>query len=725
MKTALIIGSDNFFAKELVEKLYMERWRIYTLVNSKRFIKPSHVFEQYVFDYKSDSIKDIIKSCRPNVIIFTGAYDSLYNWDSVNIKDVALNYIADLINVLISASMQGTGHFIYISSETVFEDEYIIDIKEETPVSPNSYKGMVISQGENMSTHFGAIKDMEVTVVRLANMYGIPSNRKESMDICGKMCVEGLIDGSVHVNIKNIFSPLFVKDAVDAIFLLMNAAKRKYNLYHVSSMEEVTENHIAQLIKEKSLHPIDIIDETKGFTKRRILSNERFINEFDYDFNNSYSDIIPKIITYINNHKRRFLHNSLHKKGTSNKLHLFRLLKKLIPFMEAIIIFIPVFLLSHGNIKIWYFEDANFYLLYVLLFALVYGRQLAVFTSLLSVVGYNISYMIHSSATSYVIDASLYIQVVQLFIVGLSVGHLKDKFIELNDDMNDEVSFLKEQLSDIMTINSSNERIKEYYTDKVISNTEGIGTIYNITSKLQNSEKGEVLFSSLDTLKEIMDTEDVSIYLVSNSEYCRLASASSKRAISLGKSISMKKYHVIFDVLQLEQVFINRTLDNSLPMMASALFDDDRNMRIIILLWDLSYEKMTLYYSNLLTVVGALVYSVFIRDVNYLDVLAYRRYIANTSILQEDAFSEMMEIYKRAGEKGYAVSSVLIIQKGSLTINEINDRVYNWLRDTDYIGILPDGKLAILLTNSDENESVIVRERLEKINVRTEFGYML
>lgn len=725
MKTALIIGSNDFFAKDLVEKLYMERWRIYTLVSNKRFIKPSHVFEQYVFDYKSDSIKDIIKSCRPNLIIFTGAYDSLYNWDSENVKNVVLDYTADLINVLISATMQGVGHFIYISSETVFEDEYIIDITEDTPVSPNSYKGIAISQGENMSAHFGTINDMEVTIVRLANMYGIPSNRKENMDICGEMCVKALVDGTVHVNAKSIFSPLFVKDAVETIFILMNAPKRNYNLYHVSSMEEVTENDIAELIKVKVLHPVDIIDETEGVTKRRILSNERFVNEFNYEFSNSYKDIIPRIISYMNNHKRKFLNSNATKEGTDNKSHLLRLFKKLIPFLEAMALFIPVFLLSNGSIKIWYVEDVNFYLLYVLLFALVYGRQLSVFASLLSLVGYNISYMMNASTTSYAIDTRLYIQIVQIFIVGLSVGHLKDKFIEANESMNNELSFLKEQLNDIMAINSSNERIKDYYTDKVISNTEGIGTIYNITSKLQDSEKGEVLFASLDTLKKIMDTEDVSIYLVSNSEYCRLASASSQRAISLGKSISMKKNHIIFDVLQSDQVFINRTLDNSLPMMASALFDDERNMRIVIFLWDLSYEKMTLYYSNLLTVVGALVYSMFMRDVNYLDVLAYKRHVENTSILHEDAFLEMTEVYKRAGEKGYAVSSVLFVKKGDLSINEINDKINPLLRDTDYIGMQRDGEIAILLTNSDKNESEIVKERLEKNNIITSFGYVL
>lgn len=725
MKTVLIIGSNDFFTKSLIKKLYIEKWRVYTLVANQQLIKPAHVFEQYVFDYSSDSIKEIMRSCHPNVIIFTGAYDALYNWAGENVKDVALKFTADLSNVLISASIQGVGHFIYLSSETVFEDEYIVDIKEEMPVSPNSYKGMVISQGENMTIHFGSTKQMEVTVVRLADMYGIPSNRKGCTDICSKMCVEAIISGRLHVNAKRVFSPLYVNDGVEAIVLLMKAPERKNNLYHVSSMEEVTENDIAQLINENSLHPIDMIDQTMGFSRRRILSNERFVSEFTYDIRNSHKDIIPKIISYINNHKKRFLSGRDDYGEGSNRFHLVRLLKKAVPFLECIALFVPVFMLSHGMIEVRYFEGINFYLLYVLLFALVYGRQLAVFASLLSVIGYSVSHIMNDGMSSLIIDANMYIQIVQIFIVGLSVGHLKDKFTETSSDMNDEVSFLKEQLNDIMIINSSNERIKEYYTDKVISSAEGIGRIYNITSRLQKSEEGEVLFASLDTLKEIMETEEVAIYLVSSKNYCRLASASGEKAGSLGKSITMNTYHVIFDVLQSGQVFINRNLDNSLPMMASALFDDERNMRIVIFLWDLPYERMTLYYANLLTVVGALVYSGFVRDANYLDALAYRRYIQGTSVLQEEAFKKMMGIYKRAGEKGYAVSSVLYIQKEGMSIHEISDKIHPLLRETDYIGMVPGNEMAILLTNSSQNESVHVSERLKKVNIKTDFGYTI
>lgn len=725
MNTVLIIGSNNFFTKNLINKYYKEKWRIYTLVNNKVYIKPSYVFEQYAFDYCSDSIKEIIKSCRPDVVIFTGAYDTVYNWKNENFKNTALKYTSDLSNILFSVATQGIRHFIYLSSENVFEDEYIVDINEEMPVSPNTYRGMLISQGENMTSHFGQTKQMEVTIIRLANMYGIPTNLKESTDVISKMCVDALVSGRLQVDAKKIFSALFVGDAVEAIYILSKAPERKYNLYHVSSLEEITEDKIAQLIKDNYSHQVDIIDETMGLKKRIVLSNERLISEFSFDIRNSYSETIPKIISYINKHKKHFLESNEAFDGTSNKHYLFNIIKKAVPFLECIALFIPVFMLSHGIIESRYFEGINFYLLYVLLFAIVYGRQLAVFAALNTVIGYILSYILTTSETALIINTNIYIQIVQIFIVGLSVGHLKDKLIDISKEKNEEVDFLKEQLKDITVINSSNENIKDYYTDKVMGSTESIGRIYDITSRLQESEKGEVLFAALDTLKEIMETEEASIYLVSDNKHCRLATASGEKATTMGKSINMNTYPVIFDVLRSNQIFINRTLDTTLPMMASALYDDEKSIRIVIFLWNLPYKKMTLYYSNLLKIIGSLVYSVFVRDANYLDALAYKRYIPETVILQNEAFEEMVDIYKRAGEKGYSESVVLYIIKGDMSINELNDKIFFLLRETDYIGMISNEELAILLTNSGKNESEHVRQRLEKEDVKTVFGYII
>ena len=719
MSSILIVGSYGTFTNELINKFYKENWRIYTLVTNKKHIKPAHVFEQYGFDYDSDSIKEIINSCRPDAILFAGAYDPVYTWHDERIREESLSYITGLSNLLMCAAMIGIRHVVYVSSDKVFEDDYIIDINEDMDPSPNSFKGLTISQGENLAMHFDQTTQCEVTVARISNLYGIPANQDACTDLFSEMCLHALASGRLKVNAKRILSGIYAKDAVEALYLLINAPERKERLYHISSMEEVTEDAVAKLILEKSSHQIDIVDQTIGLKHRTILSNERFCAEFPFEVRHSYKEIVPQIISYMAGHKNLFLYRDEKYKGKSLKHRLFRLFKNLFPFIECIAFFIPFFMLNNRAVGSVYFSGINFYLLYVLLFAVVHGRQQAIFASLLSVMGYCFRQMYTSTGFSLLIDINTYIWIAQIFIVGLTVGHLKDKFREMEEDKDEKIEFLSDRLADITEINSSNTKIKNYFAEKMISSTESIGRIYDITSKLDRAATGEVLFAALDTLSEIMNTKDVSIYLVSNKEYCRLASASTEKARSLGKSIPVKNYKEIFDVLEAKQVYINRSLDNKLPMMASALFDNKGDMRIVIFLWDIPYEQMTLYQANLFTVVGVLVYSVVVRDADYLDALAYRRYIPETTILQEAAFQEMLRVYQHAEEKGYAELSVFYVQTNNMPLKELSDKIRPLLRDTDYVGIMADGDLAVLLTNTNQSESIYVRKRLDAKNIKT------
>jgi hypothetical protein len=421
----------------------------------------------------------------------------------------------------------------------------------------------------------------------------------------------------------------------------------------------------------------------------------------------------------MNRHKNLFLHSDEKYQGKGLGHRVLRVLKKAFPFLESLVFFIPFFILNNQSVGNDYFGGINFYLLYVLLFAVIHGRQQAILASLLSVIGYCYRQLYSTSGFSLLIDINTYIWIAQIFVVGLTVGHLKDKFRDMEADKNEQIDFMSERLNDITVINSSNIKIKNYYAEKIISSTESIGRIYDITSRLDKAATGEVLFAALDTLSEIMNTPNVSIYLVSNTSYCRLATASSEKARSLGKSVSMGTYHVIFDVLKEKQVYINRTLDSNLPMMASALFDEKGNMRIVIFLWEIPYEQMTLYQANLLTIAGALVYSVVVRDADYLDALAYRRFISDTAILQESAYHEMLEIYRQAAKKGYADLCEFYVHPGNKPLKEISGTIKPLLRETDYIGAMADGSLAILLTNTNEAESVYVRNRLEEKNIKT------
>lgn len=719
MSSILIVGSYCTFTNELIHKFYKENWRIYTLTGSKKRIKPMHVFEQYQFRYDSDSMKEIISSCHPDAVLFSGAYDTLNQWEEDKATTQSLHYITGLSNLLMSCAILGVKHFVYLSSDKVYEDEYIVDINEEMPVTPYSFQGMTISQGENLAMHYEHTTRMEVTVARIAQMYGIPMNREDCTDIYSQMCVKALVTGRLEVNAKRVLSALYVKDAVEALYLLIKAPERKHSVYHISSMEEVTEEAIARLIQENYTHPIEIVDQTIGLKHRVVLSNDRFCEEFPFHVKNSYQDTIPQIITYINGHKNLFLYEDEKQERIRSGYRFLRLFRKAVPFLESIIFFLLFFMLNNRAVGSTYFNGINFYLLYVLLFAVVHGRQQAIFSSLLSVVGYCFRQLYTSSGFNLLININTYIWIAQLFVVGLTVGQLKDSLREMEMDKNEKIDFLSERMNDITVINYSNTKIKNYYAEKLISSTESIGRIYEITSKLEKADAGEVLFAALDTLSEIMEIRDVSIYLVSDSEYCRLASASSERSRLLGKSIVIKNYRMIFDALAEKQVYINRALERNLPMMASALFDDQNNMRIIILLWDIPYEQMTLYQANLLTIVGALIYSAVVKDADYLDALAYRRFLPDTTILRETAFLRLVDIYKKAEKKGYAQSCLCNVRCEGLSPKELEDRIRQVLRKTDYVGARNDGSLAVLLTNTNEQEAASVSSRLLERNVQT------
>ena len=67
----------------------------------------------------------------------------------------------------------------------------------------------------------------------------------------------------------------------------------------------------------------------------------------------------------------------------------------------------------------------DFYLLYVLLFAIVYGQQQAIFSALLATAGYCFRQMYDKTGFEVLLDYNTYVWMAQLFIVGMVVGYMK------------------------------------------------------------------------------------------------------------------------------------------------------------------------------------------------------------------------------------------------------------------------------------------------------------
>ena len=137
-----IIGGCNTVGNALLQKFNKEGLKLYVLTGSHQYHnKYKHVYEQYHFSYENNCIKEVFESVRPDVTIFTGAFDSNYHWEN-GFREIT-SYCSGLYNILTAYSLLQYGRFIYLSSDEISritEDEYAAITKQMAEPENSSHE---------------------------------------------------------------------------------------------------------------------------------------------------------------------------------------------------------------------------------------------------------------------------------------------------------------------------------------------------------------------------------------------------------------------------------------------------------------------------------------------------------------------------------------------------------------------------------------------------------
>ena len=87
----------------------------------------------------------------------------------------------------------------------------------------------------------------------------------------------------------------------------------------------------------------------------------------------------------------------------------------------------------------------------------------------------------------------------------------------------------------------------------------------------------------------------------------------------------------------------------------------------------------------------------------------------------EKPFFDVFPTLEMNAELKNLVECVLIkVDVGKESYREIDEHMSQQMRDSDYLGMMPDGNLYILLTNTTRESAAIVQERFEKNGYKTE-----
>ncbi len=718
--TVLLIGGGSRFMDAMIDIMKKNGHQVYLLTGrrDKRF-SYKHVFEQYNFEYDTDSIEDIFKSIMPELTIFRGAFDTNFDWKTARKESV--RYTTALTNILSVCSMSGKGRFVYLSSYEVYSSIHGADITEDMPTEAQGFKALALAHGEEICDSYRTAHGMDTLVLRFDHMYGIPRKGEKQDDPCFKMCLEALKTGKISASCRNVYSMIYLKDAIEYAYKAIVDAKPAYRCYHISSMEEISEMQLAEMIQKYMDGKTEIADNSVGEKHRLVLDGNRYQEEYHMQVFFHYDAGVQKVVQYMKRHREAFMKDEDSGGSQLGKfLHNVRLIiKKLIPFIENCICFIPFFMLNNRAVGSEYFSRLDFYLLYVLLFAIVHGQQQALISAALSVAGYCFRQMYERTGFEVLLDYNTYVWIAQLFILGMVVGYMRDQLKYIKEENQENVDYLHGKLSDIDDINDSNIRMKQSFEMQVMNQKDSLGKIYEITSRLDAYAPEEVLFYAAEMLSKLMDSKDVAIYTVANGDYARLFSATSKEARKLGSSIKYTSMESLYDEIKERRVYINKTLEAQFPLMASAVYAADQ-MQLILMVWGIPWQRMTLAEANRLTVVGALIQNTVVRANRYLDALKDQRYVGETNVLDEKAFTQLVKAFFEAREKGLTECSLLEISG----VREYNRKeaarvLATQMRQTDYLGLI-QGSLYVLLSNTDQESAKSVIERFLAKGYRSE-----
>lgn len=716
----LLIGGSSRFMDSIIDKMNKSGHQVYLLTGRKdKHSSYKRVFEKYNFEYDTDSIEDIFKSIQPELVIFMGAYDTNFNWNMA--RQESVRYSTALTNLLSAYSMTGKGRFVYFSSHEVYSSVHGADIKEDIVAEPKGLKALAIAHGEELCNSYRATQGMDTMILRFDHIYGIPKRGEKLTDPCFKMCLESLKSGKISANSRNSFSMIYLKDAIEYAYKAMVNTTPSQVCYHISSMEEINETQLAELIRKHMGGKTEIVDNSVGASHRLILDGNGYLEEYDMRVFVSYETGVQKVVQYMKRHREDFLKDEDAGAGKWGKLlhNVKVIIKKLIPFAENFICFIPFFMLNNRAVGSEYFSKLDFYLLYVLLFAIVHGQQQALLSAVLAVGGYCFRQMYERTGFEVLLDYNTYVWIAQLFILGMVVGYMRDQLRYIQEENEENVDYLHGKLDDIEDINDSNIRMKQSFEMQVMNQKDSLGKMYEITSRLDAYEPEEVLFYAAEMLSKLMESKDVAIYTVANGDYARLFSSTSKEARKLGSSVKYTSMESMYNEIKERRVYINKTMEEKFPLMASAVYSSDQ-MQLILMIWGIPWQRMTLAEANRLTVVGALIQDTVVRANRYLDALKDQRYVDETNILDERAFTHLVNAFFQARHKGLTECSMIkIAGVGEYNKQEAARALSAQIRQTDYLGMLK-GNLYVLLSNTDQEGARSVIDRFQQKGYRSE-----
>ncbi len=407
-----------------------------------------------------------------------------------------------------------------------------------------------------------------------------------------------------------------------------------------------------------------------------------------------------------------------HRYGIREKLTDFMksLGKEALIYVEMIVLFVIVELLSQVTSDNVYFRFVDVRLCYIVIMGTIHGMRFGVAAAIFECFALIRQYfLVGMNATVLFYNIENWIPFAIYLLTGSITGYVSNKRTDAMAYLRQEYNLLRNKYGFLNDVYYGAIQNKDEYKKQILGFKDSFGKIFDAVQKLDSERPEHIFYEGIGILEDILENHSIAIYTLDSwQKFGRLAVCSNSLLARLTKSIRMDDYQEMYETVKSGRVWKNTEFTQGLPMYACGIFRDDM-MVLLVTIQEANIEQYGMRYMNIFQILCGLVQTSFLRAVEYEELVQSQIHYPDTNIVFPERMKSLVETQTAMKDEG--IADFVCLRLADKDKRRVNERLEGLVRASDVVGADEDGNIYLLLVQMSPQNLRIVAERLERVGL--------
>lgn len=699
----LLTGNLSALTEELSNQLCIENKLILAAKEINKKILPKKAIS-FSFAPKEDMFSKLFKSYNFDAVVFLAARSEH--------ESKTVGTLEELDVVLNLCCEHKISQVVYISSSEVYSTDGVVaaTVYEETKPTSVSNDSYLLALSEDLCRFYKKTRGLNIAILHVPYVY----SDKLSDSLFPRLIVQAKQKGKIALPGAREQQCDFVKDK-DIAKLVRKIIDEGYTLSEdvidVGSGKPITFGELSDMLHtEFPQLQISYSADERSVPMPVFSEIPRRYYDWSplYELTSEFADVAKSIAK--DAPKRKSIRTRMEEKAPKYMI--------LLQGLELILGFLLMEFLNSVTGASVQFRFVDFRLLYVVIFGSVHGMRIGIIAAILACVSSVISYAADGLSWQVLVyNVNNWLPFVAYLLAGAITGYTRDKSENTQMFQKKQMDSLEEHYLFLYDLYDQTLKNKNQYKDQIMSYRDSFGRIYSITKRLDTVVADAVFREAINVLEDVLENQTITIYTITaDNKFGRLAISSRGVSEMAESSIQLSCFSVMMDQLAKDDVWFNRDMLEGYPAYCAPIYDGDR-LVALIMIREVAYTEMAIYYLNFIKVISGLIQASLVRAANYSAAIEDKMYLRGTRILRNDSFSEVFSVRREMKENQLADFQLLRVSNNATDKVQLSNLIDRGIRKSDVAGEGKDGNIYIILSQAKQDGLELVLNRLEALGV--------